>query len=108
MFSVTEDDEFLFFSQMSEVGSLLFGGGEHTSSPFVPTSPWELFLAFVLAFPSILFLLYLVVVLYRCVCTRNYAEWRSSMWEQQEGDRRQDFYTQVRKNSIISLTYLLI
>ena len=34
-------------------------------SPFVPTSPAELFLAFLFAFPSLLFLLYLLLVFYR-------------------------------------------
>lgn len=47
-------------------------------SPLVPTTPNELFYAFVLCFPSLLFILYLVMVLYRCVCSRNYAEWRTS------------------------------
>ena len=44
--------------------------------PFVPTSPGELVLAFTLSIPSILFLLYLCVVCYRFICTKNYAEWR--------------------------------
>jgi hypothetical protein len=68
-------------------------------SPFVPTSPSELFLAFVLAFPSLLFILYLVVVLYRCVCSRNYAEWRSS-WNGPEHKQFGDFYTQVVQESV--------
>ena len=37
-------------------------------SPFVPTSPGELFLALVLATPSLLFIAYLCVTLYRCIC----------------------------------------
>ena len=37
-------------------------------SPFVPTSPGELFLALVLATPSLLFTAYLCVTLYRCIC----------------------------------------
>lgn len=43
----------------------------------VPTSPGELLLAFTLAVPSLLFLVYLSCVCYRFVCTKNYAEWRS-------------------------------
>merc|ERR1719510_2265019 len=50
-------------------------------SPFVPTSPGELFLALVLATPSLLFIAYLCVTLYRCICPKNYAEWRTS-WHQ--------------------------
>ena len=37
-------------------------------SPFALTSPGELFLALVLATPSILFMAYLCVTLYRCIC----------------------------------------
>ena len=37
-------------------------------SPFVPASPGELILALVLATPSILFMAYLCVTLYRCIC----------------------------------------
>ena len=46
-------------------------------SPFVPTSPGELVLAFALAVPSILFLIYLSIVCYRFICSKNYAKWRS-------------------------------
>jgi len=59
-------------------------------SPFVPTSPGELLLAFALAVPSILFLVYLSIVCYRFVCTKNYAEWRSGY-----NDSVQDFCTQI-------------
>ena len=51
------DNEILLEEEFFTLGSEL--------SPFVPTSPSELFLAFVLCFPSLLFILYLVVVLYR-------------------------------------------
>ena len=40
-------------------------------SPFVPTSPGELLLAFTLSIPSILFLIYLCVVCYRYKLPRN-------------------------------------
>ncbi|XP_037088902.1 LOW QUALITY PROTEIN: sterol regulatory element-binding protein cleavage-activating protein-like [Pollicipes pollicipes] len=49
-----------------------------SDSAYVPSSPFELFLMLLLALPSIAFIVYLMVVLYRCVCSRNYAEWRSS------------------------------
>ena len=42
-------------------------------SPFVPTSPGELVLAFALAVPSILFMIYLSIVCYRFICSKNYA-----------------------------------
>jgi len=59
-------------------------------SPFVPTSPGELLLAFTLSIPSILFLIYLCVVCYRFICTKNYAEWRSGRL-----DTSEDKYTQI-------------
>jgi len=59
-------------------------------SPFVPTSPGELLLALSLLVPSLLFLVYLAVVCYRFVCTKNYAEWRSG-----RQDTLHDFCTQI-------------
>jgi len=59
-------------------------------SPFVPTSPGEVVLAVALAVPSLLFLVYLGVVCYRFVCTKNYAEWRSG-----RVDTLHNFCTQV-------------
>jgi len=47
-------------------------------SPFAPTTFAELVIAFVFATPSILFMLYLLKMLYRCCCSKNYAEWRTS------------------------------
>ena len=46
-------------------------------SPFVPTSPGELVLAFALAVPSILFMIYLSIVCYRFICSKNYARWEN-------------------------------
>ncbi|XP_059471097.1 sterol regulatory element-binding protein cleavage-activating protein isoform X2 [Neocloeon triangulifer] len=46
--------------------------------PYVPQSPMELFLTAVLCIISVLVVAYFLIVLYRCVCTRNYAEWRTS------------------------------
>lgn len=50
---------------------------DKSSEPFIPTSPSELMLIAVLCFISILVLVYTLVMLYRCVCSRNYAEWRA-------------------------------
>lgn len=53
----------------------------------------EIALSCILVGVSVFVLAYMTMVLYRCICSRNYAEWRSS-WAssaiQQEGD------TQVR------------
>ncbi|XP_023037735.1 sterol regulatory element-binding protein cleavage-activating protein [Drosophila willistoni] len=51
--------------------------------PLVPKSPMEIFFAILLACISIFVLCYTMVVFYRCICTRNYAEWRSS-WHESE------------------------
>ncbi|XP_039279240.1 sterol regulatory element-binding protein cleavage-activating protein [Nilaparvata lugens] len=53
-------------------------------SPLLPSSPMELFLAMLLCLTSIMVVSYTVLVLYRCICSRNYAEWRSS-WSPSEG-----------------------
>uniref|UniRef100_A0A1B6CPD3 Sterol regulatory element-binding protein cleavage-activating protein n=1 Tax=Clastoptera arizonana TaxID=38151 RepID=A0A1B6CPD3_9HEMI len=51
---------------------------QSSDTPLVPTSPMELFLTAVLCAISVLVVAYMMVVLYRCICSRNYAEWRAS------------------------------
>lgn len=46
--------------------------------PLYPKSPMEILLAAILCAISVFVLTYTMVVFYRCICTRNYAEWRSS------------------------------
>ncbi|ODM95859.1 Sterol regulatory element-binding protein cleavage-activating protein [Orchesella cincta] len=65
-----------------------------SDDPYVPSSPIELALTMLLAIPSVVFIAYLFVVLYKCVCSRNYAEWRES-WMKGSPDSNQDHYTQV-------------
>nr|XP_050044303.1 sterol regulatory element-binding protein cleavage-activating protein-like isoform X1 [Dermacentor andersoni] len=43
-----------------------------------PASSAEATLVLALSIPTVLFIVYLFVTLYRCMCSRNYAEWRSS------------------------------
>ncbi|KAJ4442079.1 hypothetical protein ANN_11945 [Periplaneta americana] len=66
----------------------------HWEVPFIPSSPMELFLMAVLCIISIVVLAYTMVMLYRCVCSRNYAEWRASWTADGEG-ALQDASTQV-------------
>ena len=68
----------------------LMGSDGPELSPFVPTSPGELVLAFALAVPSILFLIYLSIVCYRFICSKNYAKWRS-----RDERAREEFYTEI-------------
>ncbi|EDV38173.1 uncharacterized protein Dana_GF13825, isoform A [Drosophila ananassae] len=56
--------------------------------PLVPKSPMEIFFAILLCGISIFVLCYTMVVFYRCICTRNYAEWRSS-WHESEAPHKQ-------------------
>lgn len=53
------------------------------SVPLYPKTPMEIVLTTILVIVSIVVLMYSLVVIYRCVCTRNYAEWRSS-WNESE------------------------
>lgn len=48
------------------------------SLPLYPKSPMEILLASILCAISVSVMAYTMVVFYRCICTRNYAEWRSS------------------------------
>ncbi|CAL4090197.1 unnamed protein product, partial [Meganyctiphanes norvegica] len=50
------------------------------SVAFVPSSRNELFITAVFLIPALFTLIYGMVALYRCICSRNYAEWRASWW----------------------------
>lgn len=75
-----------------EVPSRSEGRVFNTDAPFVPSSPMEIFLAALLCLISVIVVAYTMVVLYRCICSRNYAEWRAS-WYQQE--KTHDSVTQL-------------
>lgn len=52
-------------------------GRKPTELPLLPSSPMELFFLSLLCVVSVGVLAYFMVLLYRCVCSRNYAEWRA-------------------------------
>ncbi|XP_012288280.1 sterol regulatory element-binding protein cleavage-activating protein [Orussus abietinus] len=81
----------LDFSDM-EIPTLSESRVFNTDAPFIPSSPMEIFLAAVLCLISVIVVVYTMVVLYRCICSRNYAEWRAS-WYQQE--KTHDSVTQL-------------
>lgn len=54
----------------------------HTDRPYYPNTPMEMILTTILCSISVVVLAYAFVVLYRCVCTRNYAEWRASWYNE--------------------------
>lgn len=77
--------------------------GGSVEVPFIPSSPMELFFTAVLCVVSIVVLAYTMVMLYRCVCSRNYAEWRASWACDREGVTV-DGSTQVR-HKIAALSF---
>ncbi|XP_057669647.1 sterol regulatory element-binding protein cleavage-activating protein isoform X1 [Diorhabda carinulata] len=58
--------------------------------PFYPTSPMEIFLTTILCLISVVVLAYAFVVLYRCICSRNYAEWRASWFNEKVIEQQED------------------
>jgi WD40 repeat protein len=70
------------------------GRGFNTDTPFIPSSPMEIFLAAVLCLISVIVVVYTMVVLYRCICSRNYAEWRAS-WSSSQEKNSHDSTTQL-------------
>lgn len=61
------------------------GGGGGGTTPLYPKTPMEILLATILCVISTIVLTYAMIVFYRCVCSRNYAEWRSS-WNDVKND----------------------
>lgn len=64
----------------------LNGNGGGGSTPLYPKTPMEILLATILCVISIFVLTYAMIVFYRCICSRNYAEWRSSWNEAKSGE----------------------
>ncbi|XP_061509303.1 sterol regulatory element-binding protein cleavage-activating protein [Anopheles gambiae] len=64
------------------------GDGSHVpigNAPFYPKTPMEILLTCMLLVVSTFVVTYTMIVLYRCVCTRNYAEWRAS-WQESDSE----------------------
>lgn len=79
------------FADMEEKeGSLAYhlnnaGGYNIGSTPLYPKTPMEMLLATILCTISIFVVTYAMIVFYRVICSRNYAEWRSS-WNDSKTD----------------------
>ncbi|XP_055613113.1 sterol regulatory element-binding protein cleavage-activating protein [Uranotaenia lowii] len=58
------------------------------NTPFYPKTPMEILLSLLLLAVSIFMVTYTLVMLYRCMCTRNYAEWRAS-WGGQDSENEE-------------------
>ncbi|XP_052752618.1 sterol regulatory element-binding protein cleavage-activating protein isoform X2 [Galleria mellonella] len=52
--------------------------GKGTELPIYPTTPMEILLLAILCAISVAVIAYMMMVLYRCICSRHYAEWRAS------------------------------
>ncbi|CAG4961993.1 unnamed protein product [Parnassius apollo] len=61
--------------------------GKDADLPIYPTTPMEILLLAILCTISVAVIAYMMVVLYRCVCSRHYAEWRAS-WNEDEEYRK--------------------
>ncbi|XP_041986621.1 sterol regulatory element-binding protein cleavage-activating protein [Aricia agestis] len=61
--------------------------GKGTELPIYPTTPMEILLLAILCSISVAVIAYMMVVLYRCICSRHYAEWRAS-WNEDEEYRK--------------------
>jgi hypothetical protein len=62
------------------------GGWE---TPYLPTSPLEVLLVTVLLVVSMIVIAYTALALYHCVCSRNYAQWRSTWNYEAQSDTTQ-------------------
>ncbi|KAJ8916296.1 hypothetical protein NQ315_016437 [Exocentrus adspersus] len=74
------------FSDTESAGTTI----PQAEQPFYPTSPMEILLTTILCLISVLVLAYAFVVLYRCICTRNYAEWRASWFAERAEESSDD------------------
>ncbi|XP_039763259.1 sterol regulatory element-binding protein cleavage-activating protein [Pararge aegeria] len=61
--------------------------GKGQELPIYPTTPMEILLLAILCTISIAVIGYMMVVLYRCICSKHYAEWRASWNEDSEYKR---------------------
>jgi WD domain, G-beta repeat len=57
---------------------------DNVERPLYPKTPMEIALTIILCAVSIFVISYTIIVMYRCICSRNYAEWRSSRWDDSE------------------------
>ncbi|XP_076269719.1 SREBP cleavage activating protein isoform X2 [Rhynchophorus ferrugineus] len=63
---------------------------DQIEQPFYPRSPVEIMVITVLICISVVVLTYAFVVLYKCICSRNYAEWRASWYPDKNDEPVED------------------
>lgn len=59
---------------------------DQIEQPLYPRSPMEIALLSILILISVIVMTYGFVVLYKCICSRNYAEWRASWYPEKNED----------------------
>ena len=64
-----------------------------------PQSQTELVVTVALGIASTILLVYFMMVLYRCMCSRNYAKWRSS-WSRVRKNKKSSMYFKQIKESV--------
>lgn len=79
-------NNFFYFVDIEGSGSS--AGFHQTDRPYYPTSPMEILLTTILCIISVIVLAYAFVVLYKCICSRNYAEWRAS-WRSEKSEAKE-------------------
>ena len=67
-----------------------------------PKTKMEFILTIILGIASLILLLYMILNLYKCMCSRNYPQWRSS-WIHNKRPRRPVYYTAFRESLPIVL-----
>ncbi|XP_068620764.1 sterol regulatory element-binding protein cleavage-activating protein [Battus philenor] len=73
--------------ELNEIKSQSQQWRKPTDLPIYPTTPMEILLLAILCSISVAVIAYMMVVLYRCICSRHYAEWRAS-WNEDEEYRK--------------------
>ena len=89
-----EDSDFGTAKSGRLTGGGIGEGSREEDAPFVPSSPVEIILTTLFAIPSVAFIFYVTYVMYRCICSRHYAEWRSNWWDN-SGVLTQEYYSQI-------------
>ncbi|KAK9879461.1 hypothetical protein WA026_006532 [Henosepilachna vigintioctopunctata] len=88
------EDTFHWLTLAAALDPIEFDGAPVKSNsfeqPLYPTSPMEIFLTTLLCIVSVFVLAYIFFVIYRCVCSRNYAEWRASWYNSDKSDESEN------------------
>lgn len=71
---------------LSDLGGEDLKSFQKSDRPIYPSTPMEIILTTILCLISVVVLAYIFVMLYKCICSRNYAEWRASWFDKKADD----------------------